>query len=89
MSGQKVYRVYESFHDPAESGTFEYGVYSTLERATLRMIRVWKDKGYPQPSIGDATDTSMFVYNMGDNYSMYVETIEVDKDISDKNVGYT
>lgn len=81
-----VYRVYEAFHDPAESGTFEYGTYSTLDKAQMRMLKVWKDKKYPDYTY---SEMNLYAYGIGDSYSISIETIEVDKDIDDKNVGYT
>lgn len=40
-----VYRVYSSYHDDKGAETFEYGTFSTFERAESRLKEVLKKKG--------------------------------------------
>ena len=83
----KIYRVYESFHDPSESGTNEYGYYSTLELAKTRAKEVWAKK-YPDIEY-EEYDTSLYHRGTWDNISISIEQHEVDQDIAYTNIGYT
>ena len=42
-----VYRVYEPFHSSSESGTNEYGIFSTVEGAQAHVADIWEANGYP------------------------------------------
>ena len=85
-----VYRVYESYHDSSESGTIEYGYYSSLARAKQRALEAWKQKDYgdidevyPCGSICGAPS------GWGSGPYIRVSEIEIDIDTQSNNVGYT
>lgn len=83
-----VYRVYEPYHYDDESGTHEYGTFSTVEYATFRVAKVWAEKKYPE--VFEQYETGgRYARGAWDYCQIIVESIEVDKDINEENVGYT
>lgn len=84
---ESVYRVFEAFHDSSESGTEEYGVYSTIGKARARCEAVWKQKGYPIPETFD--NHGMYAYHQMDTYNIRITPITLDADKEIKLVGYT
>jgi hypothetical protein len=73
----KVYRVYEGYHANDEAGTYEYGYFSTLEKAADRVKDVWEKKQYPSDYQVDERG-GRFV-NLGwDDCEIRVRPIEVD-----------
>ena len=77
----KIYRVYEPFHELNERGTYEYGYFSTLEKANERLAEVWKEKGYPDPNPEDKTDMSWYADNGWGWLGIGIQEITVDESI--------
>jgi hypothetical protein len=84
----KVYRVYESYHYDDESGTVEYGCYSTLELAQARMNVVWDAQKYGERSEKYSSPTRILSASQ-DGPSIGIVEITVDEDTNDTRVGYT
>lgn len=84
-----VFRVYSSFHEFDESGTYEYGYYSTHEKALARLIYVWNKAGYPQPKEKNKTETGWYVRTTWDGISIDIQRCAIDEDIDDDLIGYT
>lgn len=84
-----VYRVYESYHYDDESGTKEYGTFSTLELAKARVAKMWEFNKYPSEGFEDYENGSRTVDSGWDYCTIHVEEIEVDKEINGDNVGFT
>jgi len=87
----KVYRVYESFHEPdhTESGTYEYGTMSSLEMAKARLAVVWAAKKYPEPLEKNKSDSGWSACWGYDWVTIHIEEITVDEPIDETNIGYT
>jgi hypothetical protein len=83
----QVYRVYESYHADDESGTYEYGTFSTLEKAWARLKAVWAEKKYPD-NFKDS-ELSRSASGMWEITYISISPIEVDKDENDNHCGYT
>lgn len=82
-----IYRVFEPYHYDDESGTYEYGYFTTLEAAKKRMETVWAQKGYGEP-----TDRKEMYLSQFDGFSMTsicINEYPVDKDFEARDVGYT
>lgn len=83
-----IYRVHEAFHDPSESGTHEYGYFTTHDAAKKRALDVWVQKKYPDDykilPLG-----SLYAHTGWEGVSISISEIEVDKAINDEVVGYT
>lgn len=101
---KKVYRVYHAFHEADESGTKEYGYFSTIELAKKRLIEVMeqiKKQDDEWETKYSATKTnqkkyilaengmSFHVINGFDSFWYYIEEIEIDKSSDKENIGYT
>jgi hypothetical protein len=83
----KIFRVYESYHSDSESGTYEYGCFSTLELAQARLAEIWAEKKYPDDA--EKHDTYYMASSMGDYTTVAIDEIEVDKKTDENNCGYT
>ena len=82
-----IYRVYSTYHDASESGTTEYGSYSSLEGAQDRVARVWTKKQYPDGY--EDSSAGRHIHDGMDWYAIYIAEVEVDKDTDDDCCGYT
>lgn len=82
-----VYRVYQPYHDSSESGTTEYGYFSSLDRAKDLVARLWKEKKYPDGY--EDGPSGRWVRNGWDSCSIHIREIEIDKEIKDNCCGYT
>lgn len=85
-----VYRVYEVYHDFSESGTLEYGYYSTLVGAKQRALDVWKQKDYGD--IGEVRPCGTLCgvpSGWGSGPYIHVSEIELDADTHSDIVGNT
>lgn len=83
-----IYRVFTSYHESSESGTHEYGYYSTLERARNRARDVWAME-YAEYIPGEHPSGSLTSHTGWDSISITVLAIDVDKDTENQVVGYT
>jgi len=101
---KKIYRVYHAFHESDESGTREYGYFSTVELAKKRLIEVmeqvkkqddeWETKYSSTKTnqnkyIMDENGMSFHVQDGWDDFFYYIQEIEIDKSSDKENVGYT
>ena len=85
----KIWRLYKPYHDSSESGTIEFGYYSTHERAKQRAVDVWNKSDYGEIGTADSSGSLHSQSGWGDSVSVYVSEIELDQD-SDRNMcGYT
>jgi hypothetical protein len=85
-----VYRVYNSYHYDDESGTTEYGTYSTLEKAKKRLAEVVaKDAGKLGFEIDPNGRCGWQIYGCGDRTYFYISEIPLDKDVERDCNGYT
>lgn len=84
----KTYRVFTSYHESSESGTHEYGYYSTLGAARKRARDVWA-MTYAEYIPGELESGSLVSHTGWDSISITVSAIEVDKDTENQVVGYT
>lgn len=84
----EIYRVYRSYHESSESGTVEYGYYSSLEAAKRRALEVWKTN-YGDLEPEDLGNGSLYAATGWDSVSIYVRPIEVDVVTEQTEVGYT
>lgn len=82
-----VYRVYSSYHESSESGTTEYGTYSTLDGARARALEVWTANKYPEPT-ADATG-SLYASMGWDSVGITVLPVELDQPTNSDRCGYT
>lgn len=82
-----VFRVYEPFHESSESGTYEYGTYSSYEDAATRLEAMWSMRGYPQPE--EKSEWDWYADFQMDTYRMYISKVEIDRDTNDELTGYT
>lgn len=82
-----VHRVYESYHSDSDSGTYEYGTFSTLEKARDRMHEVWAKKGYPKDC--QWSDDGCEFHGAWDGCYIYISHIELDVPRDEDYVGYT
>ena len=87
--GRSIFRVYESFHTSSESGTNEYGCYSSLEKAKARLETIWMKKGYPDPKPEHKKDSGWFAYHGWDDCSIDIAKITIDEDTDNECIGYT
>lgn len=85
----KIYRVFTAYHEPDESGTYEYGCYSSFEKAEKRVSEVWKEKNYPEPKPEDKTPSGWYSNSLWDSISVRISEIEIDNDIDEEFNGYT
>jgi hypothetical protein len=83
-----IYRVYTTYHESSESGTIEYGFYSTLEKAKQRAKEVWIAQ-YPDCQYEEKESGSLYCHNGWDSISIYVSSFELDTDMHKDNCGYT
>ena len=83
-----IYRVYESYHDSSESGTYEYGYFSSLDVALARAKGVWAQKNYPK-GYKVIDDGGLYAHTGWDSCLISISKIEVDQPINDNNCGYT
>lgn len=82
-----IYRVYESYHDASESGTTEYGCFTSLETAQDLVARLWKDREYPDGY--EDGPSGRWLHDGWDSYSIHIMKIELDKEIKEDCCGYT
>lgn len=82
-----IYRVYQPYHESSESGTTEYGAFSSLDHAKDLIARLWKEKGYP----GGYEDgpSGRWVHDGWHSFAIYIHEIEIDKEIKEDCCGYT
>ncbi len=88
----EVFRVYEPYHYDDESGTYEYGVYSTLAKAQVRAQMIWVKKKYPgeeKTAVEEMTEHGIKVPYYGDWHEILIDHITVDIDIDKNNCGWT
>lgn len=83
-----IYRVYTSYHESSESGTHEYGYYSTLEAAKKRAKNVWAME-YAEYPPEESAGGSLSYYDGWNSMNICVSSIEVDVDTENQVVGYT
>jgi hypothetical protein len=90
----KVYRVYEHYHISCESGTYEYGIFSSREKALERLKEIYEKekKEYPR---------NKFKFNSKKGYlyvkdrlayfdrQVCIDEFELDEKINYFNFGYT
>lgn len=84
-----IYRVYRPYHESSESGTYEYGYYSSHDRAKQRALDVWKEKDFGNDYEVLPNGGLIEHGAWGGTTVIYVDTIEVDNDCNDNMVGYT
>ena len=84
-----VWRVYRPYHESSESGTIEFGYYSTEERAKQRALEAWRENDYGDISEVDQSGSIHAQSGWGDSISIYVSEIEVDHDSNHNVCGYT
>jgi len=84
----KIYRVFTSYHESSESGTHEYGYYSTLDAAKKRARDVWA-MTYAEYIPEELEGGSLVSHTGWYSLSITVSDIEVDKDTENQVVGYT
>jgi hypothetical protein len=86
----KIYRVYSSYHESSESGTYDYGYYTDHERAKQRAKDVWANKGYGEYRPEDISPNgSIHVSDGWGICSINVQSIELDVDTDHNTCGYT
>lgn len=83
-----IYRVYESYHDSSESGTLEYGCYSTLAKAKQRALEVWKQQDYGNIDVVHPCGSVCGVPN-GWGAGQHIRVSEIELDAQSNIVGYT
>jgi len=93
-----IYRIYEPFHETDESGTYEYGYYDSLVKAKKRLSDLIKksEEEFKEAITKNRVKIGLFENGMGykissgfDDSYIYIEEIELNKDIDETNVGYT
>lgn len=88
----KVYRIYQPYHESSESGTYEYGIYSSKERVKRRLLQLYKElvkeKGWENVVLHWE---GLYIKIQGwDSYEyIWVRKYELDRDIEDDVCGYT
>ena len=83
-----VYRVYEPFHSSSESGTNEYGIFSTLEGAQARIADIWAANGYPDNPTQNAN--GWFASGAWETFSIRIASVVLDETKHHKTcIGYT
>lgn len=82
-----IYRVYESYHSSSESGTIEYGYFSSLAVARDLVARIWKEKAYPDGY--EDGPSGRWVHNGWESCSIHIREIEIDKEMKEDCCGYT
>ena len=74
-------------HESSESGTHEYGIYSSPDLATARAKDIWKQCDYPEGY--EETTGGLYLSTGWDSFSVsiseYVTDVPIDKDMC----GYT
>jgi len=84
-----VYRVYETYHYSDESGTYEYGTFSTPELASARVATMWAFKRYPKTFEVTELGGRFSTLGYSDYTQIHVSKITVDEEINDDHCGYT
>ena len=86
----KVYRVFERYHASGESGTIEYGIFSSKEVAAKRAWEIWNRKGYPNDEVKEFPGGSLFCCkDPFEVYDISVQEYELDEEINVDITGYT
>lgn len=83
-----VYRVFESYHERSESGTIEYGTFSSRSLAEARLAAVWAQKQYPPPS-SRCDESGWFGRDKWTYYSIEIREVMVDEETDRAQIGYT
>jgi len=83
-----IYRVFTSYHESSESGTHEYGYYSTLGAAKKRAKEVWAME-YAEYIPEELESGSLVSHTGWDSLSITVLAIKVDEDTENQVMGYT
>ena len=82
-----IYRVYESYHDSSESGTIEYGYFSSFDVAKNLVVKLWKEKQYPDGY--EEGPSGRGSYDGCCSCAIHIREIEMDKEIREDCCGYT
>ena len=88
----KVYRVYSPFHQSDESGTYEYGIFSSREKAVERLKEIYKKEIKENPDYKFEFKPKRGALHIDDGFdiwSYYIEEFDVDEEIKRVNIGYT
>ena len=89
---KKIYRVYEPYHSSEESGTYEYGYFSTRKKAEERLMEIYKqERKEGESDIFEFRPKKGYLcLSSGNGWRwIYIEEVKVDKKIEEKNTGYT
>lgn len=90
----KIYRVYHPFHESSESGTIEFGYFSTLEKAKevlKQTIEFMKKDGYWKDDDVEWDKDGLGYYLKGMQYESgaYIQEFELDEEMQKETIGYT
>jgi len=88
----KVYRVYKHYHIFGESGNYEYGVFSSRDKAVERLKEIYEKERKANPEYKfdfKPKEGVLFIYDGFEKRAYYIEEFEVDKKIERRNIGYT
>ena len=89
----KIYRVYEHYHISCESGTYEYGIFSSREKAVERLKKIYKEskKEYPKNKFEFSPKKGyLYIKDYLDwDRKIYIQEFELDEKMNYFNLGYT
>ncbi len=89
MEARFVYRVYSSYHDDKGAETFEYGTYSSLEKAQARLRTVLSKKGGEWKWSETGHSAHREGAWPGEEDSHYIDKIGLDCDMEESNTIFT
>lgn len=82
-----IYRVFEPYHESSESGTIEYGTFSSRLLAEARLAAVWAQKKYSPPT--SRSKNGWFGSDSWGSFSIKIQEVMVDEETEIERVGYT
>ncbi|GIW70264.1 MAG: hypothetical protein KatS3mg101_1011 [Patescibacteria group bacterium] len=89
----KVYRIYEPYHESSESGTVDYGIFSSKDKAIEVLKKICKEKRKKNGKRWNFCKRGrlpyLFYLAWDESRCVYIKEYDLDKEILEDIVGYT
>jgi hypothetical protein len=89
----KVYRVYRPYYIRYfdDCGTYEYGIFSTLKKATARLMKIYKKERKKNPKYKfefNPKEGFLRIYDGHESWTYYIEKFNLDEEIEEEFSNY-